>query len=144
MIQQSEEEKSASDHLRHNQPHEPFTFDQVKMLWRSYAFKLKEEGLETFYNALIKREPIVQDEVIFTILVDNQVQVTYIENRLPEMVDLFRRELKNYSIDIKLEMADQKEEDKKPQTGKEKFAVLARKNPNLHTLKNTFNLDIEF
>jgi hypothetical protein len=29
-------------------------------------------------------------------------------------------------------------------TGKDKFTALARKNPNLHTLKNTFNLDIEF
>ena len=36
------------------------------------------------------------------------------------------------------------EEEVKYLTGKDKFAKLARKNPNLHTLKNTFNLDIEY
>jgi hypothetical protein len=29
-------------------------------------------------------------------------------------------------------------------TGKDKFAAMARKNTNLHKLKNLFNLDIEF
>ena len=36
------------------------------------------------------------------------------------------------------------EEDVKFLTGKDKFAALARKNPNLHTLKNRFNLDIDY
>jgi hypothetical protein len=36
------------------------------------------------------------------------------------------------------------EEEVKFLTGKDKFAALARKNPNLHTLKNRFNLDIDY
>jgi hypothetical protein len=55
-----------------------------------------------------------------------------------------RKELKNYSVDITLRLNDHPEDEVKFLTGKDKFAALARKNPNLHTLKNTFNLDIEF
>ena len=53
-------------------------------------------------------------------------------------------ELKNYSIDISFKLNDNPEHEVKFLTGKDKFAAMARKNPNLHTLKSTFNLDIEF
>jgi hypothetical protein len=55
-----------------------------------------------------------------------------------------RKALKNYALDIKIELTKNPEEEVKFLTGKDKFTALARKNPNLHTLKNTFNLDIEF
>jgi hypothetical protein len=59
-------------------------------------------------------------------------------------VDYLRKEVKNYLIRIELKLSENPEEEVKFLTGKDKFAALARKNPNLHTLKNLFNLDIEF
>jgi hypothetical protein len=56
----------------------------------------------------------------------------------------FRKELKNYNVQISLEINDKPEEETKYLTGKDKFQALARKNPNLHTLKNMFNLDVEY
>jgi hypothetical protein len=41
-------------------------------------------------------------------------------------------------------MSNEPEKEKKFLTGKDKFNALDRKNPNLHTLKNLFNLDIEY
>jgi hypothetical protein len=60
------------------------------------------------------------------------------------MIGYFRKELKNYSFEISFNLNENPEAELKFLTGKDKFAALARKNPNLHTLKNTFNLDIEF
>ena len=75
---------------------------------------------------------------------DNQIQIDYINPHLSEMVDYLRKEVKNYLIRIELKLSENPEEEVKFLTGKDKFAALARKNPNLHTLKNLFNLDIEF
>ena len=144
MMEKKEDDKSGSEQLHENLPRNPFTFDQVKRHWRSFAFEMKEQGKETFYNAMIKREPIQKEETHFVMDVDNQTQVDMITPHLLDLVGYFRKELKNYSIDISFKLNDNPEHEVKFLTGKDKFAAMARKNPNLHTLKSTFNLDIEF
>ncbi len=141
---EKKDEEAATHSLREDLPKESYSFDQIKMLWRRYAFQLKEKGLETFYNALIKRDPIDSGEHIYVLELDNQIQIDYINPHLSDMVDYLRKELKNYLIRIELKLSENPEEEVKFLTGKDKFAALARKNPNLHTLKNLFNLDIEF
>lgn len=144
MMEKKEDELSASERLPENLPYNSFSFDQVKMLWRRFAFEMKEKGMETFYNAMIKREPIQKSDTHFVMDVDNQIQVDYITPHLQDMIGYFRKELKNYSFEISFNLNENPEQEVKFLTGKDKFATLARKNPNLHTLKNTFNLDIEF
>lgn len=144
MMEKKEDELSASERLPENLPYNSFSFDQVKMLWRRFAFEMKERGMETFYNAMIKREPIQKGDTHFVMDVDNQIQVDYITPHLQDMIGYFRKELKNYAFEISFNLNENPEQEVKFLTGKDKFATLARKNPNLHTLKNTFNLDIEF
>lgn len=144
LMEKKEDDTSSFDRLPENLPHQPFTFDQVKMLWRRYAFEMKEKGMETFYNAMIKREPIQKEATHYVMDVDNQIQVDYINPHLQEMVAYFRKELKNHSFEISFTLNDNPETEDVYLTGNDKFKALARKNPNLHTLKNTFNLDIEF
>ncbi len=127
-----------------NLPRELYTYDDLKMTWRKFAFEMKTEGKETFYNALIRREPKILSENEYLLEVDNQVQIDYIQGHLAEMLSYIRRDLKNFEVNVKVEITTNPEQEVKFQTGKDKFAALARKNPNLHTLKNTFNLDIEY
>ncbi|OFZ65771.1 MAG: hypothetical protein A3D92_01190 [Bacteroidetes bacterium RIFCSPHIGHO2_02_FULL_44_7] len=127
-----------------NLPRELYTYDDLKMSWRKFAFTMKTDGKETFYNALIRREPKLLAENEYLLEVDNQVQVDYIQAQFTDMHDFIRKDLRNYDISFKLEVTSNPEQEIKFQTGKDKFAALARKNPNLHTLKNTFNLDIEY
>jgi len=141
---EKKEEEAATHSLREDLPKESYSFDQIKMLWRRYACVLKERGLETFYNALIKRDPIDSGEHVYLMELDNQIQIDYINPHLSEMVEYLRKEVRNYLIRIDLKLSENPEEEVKFLTGKDKFAALARKNPNLHTLKNLFNLDIEF
>ncbi|MFT5778350.1 MAG: hypothetical protein ACI837_001306 [Crocinitomicaceae bacterium] len=127
-----------------NMPMRAYAIDDFKMAWRRFAHILKDNGEKTFYNALIKRDPIQKPEDKFLLQVDNEVQVDTIRLQLSELLGYLRSELGNYNIDIDLEITNNPDEEVKFQTGKDKFAALARKNPNLHTLKKTFNLDIEF
>jgi hypothetical protein len=139
----SEQSSEETDMRPENLPYDIYSFDKVKMLWRRFAMVMKEQGMETFYNAMIKREPKEIENDLFHLLVDNQVQIDYITPHLQEMNSYFRKELRNYAFTIAVQLTDKPEEEIKYLTGKDKFAAMARRNPNLHTLKNMFNLDID-
>jgi hypothetical protein len=143
-MMEKEENEPIIERNTENLPREDFSFDKLKMLWRRFAFEMKERNLETFYNAMIKREPTIKDDVILKMEVDNQIQIDYITPHLQEMRAFFQKELRNYSVNIEIFLSEHPEEEVKYLSGKDKFAALARKNPNLHTLKNTFNLDIDY
>lgn len=140
-----EKEKSANQQVRQEDlPREGFHLDHVKMYWKQYAFQVKEDGMETFYNALIKRDPVLKGDETLELTVDNLVQQNYIQTHLLSFKEFMRKQLNNYYLDIVLVQSSADEEEVKFLTGKDKFAALARKNPNLHTLKNRFNLDIDY
>lgn len=127
-----------------NLPVNDYNIDDLKMAWRQFAFEMKEEGKETFYNALIKRDPLRKEDHHYILEVDNQVQIDYIRPIIADLLDFVRGKLKNYSVLIEVELTKNPDEEVKFMTGKDKFSAMARKNPNLHTLKNLFGLDIEF
>lgn len=124
-------------------PRNQFSADALLAASRKYAHVLKGLGKDTFYHALIKRDPQLEDETV-TLVVDNEVQIAYITPILFEYVDFLKEDLKNGFIEVKMRVSEGIEKDNKPVTGKDKYQAMARKNPNIHTLKNRFNLDIEF
>ena len=125
-------------------PKEKFSFDQVKMAWRRYAHEMKAQNRDTFYHAMLKRDPKIKDDVHFTMEVDNQVQIDYITPHVQELIGFLRQELKNYDITVDFLLTQDNESQVKFLTGKDRFASMAKKNPNLHSFKTVFNLDIEF
>lgn len=127
-----------------NMPRENYDMDDLKRAWRKFAFTAKEQGKSTLYNALMRREPTVVGEHEYHMEVDNASQVDHIRPDMTDLLESLRSELKNYDILVELKITENPDEEVKYKSGKEKFAALARKNPNLHILKNTFNLDIEF
>ena len=114
------------------------------MYWKQYAFQVKEDGMETFYNALIKRDPVLKGDETLELTVDNLVQQNYIQTHLLQFKEFMRKQLNNYYIDIVLVQAAPDEEEVKFLTGKDKFSERSRNHPDLHTLKNRFNLDIDY
>ncbi len=104
---------------------------------------LKEQGLGTFYNALIKRNPIKRSEENYVLQLDSDIQKDYISDHMDDFLSFLRKQLRNYYLIITLEVVIQHEEEKFL-TSKQKFELMARKNPNLHIFKNRFNLDLEY
>ena len=69
-----------------NRPKTPFSTDQLKMFWKKFAFKMKEDGNDTIYLAMVKREPKIIGEFHINHEVDNQVQIDYIQTHISDVV----------------------------------------------------------
>ena len=139
-----EKEKALKNQSSEALPEENYTPDRLTRVWRQYAFQVKDEGKETFYNALVKRDPLIEKNDILKLFVENQIQVDYITPLLNDLISFLRNSLKNHNINVLIELIENPAEDVKFLNGKDKFEVMAKKNPELNTLKNLFNLDIEF
>lgn len=124
-------------------PKETIEYDKLCLYWNQFAYQMKDQGMETFYNALVKRKPKVISNTLYGIVVDNPIQVDYIQAKLNDFIQFLRPILNNYELSIRVELSEEKEEEPKFLSGKEKFDFLASKNPNLHVLKSLFNLDID-
>ncbi len=127
-----------------NAPAEEFSIDQVNMFWRQFANRMKDEGKETFYNALVKRNPKQITNVLYQLEVDNNVQIEVIKTDFDRFMTFMRNSLKNFDFFVEVKVTDNQSEDIKHLNGKDKFAILARKFPYITTLKDTFNLDIDY
>ena len=138
------DEDSTRNESIENKPQTPFSSDELNMIWKKFAFKMKKEGNDTMYLAMIKRDPKIGGNFQLIHEVDNQVQIDYIQTHLSDLIDCLRESLKNWKISINFSISENQEESLKHKTGKDKFNALARKNPNLHTFQKTFNLDIEY
>jgi len=125
-------------------PREKVDIQKALVLWRQYAFQVKDQGMETFYNALVKRDPHFETNEKIKISLDNQIQIDVITPLLGKFITFLREKLKNHFIEIELEIRDNSDEEVKFLNGKDKFEALSEKNPKLITLKKLFNLDIEF
>lgn len=137
------EQENISSVIDENQPRELFSEDQLKIAWKQYSLILKEQGLGTFYNALIKRNPIKKSDEIYILQLDSDIQKDYITDHMDDFLQFLRKQLRNHYLSVSLEVILKQEEDKFL-TSKQKFDLMARKNPNLHIFKNRFNLDLEY
>ncbi|MBB78396.1 MAG: DNA polymerase III subunit gamma/tau [Crocinitomicaceae bacterium] len=144
MLQKNEEVNEEKKLLEENIPKNEYTLEELKIAWEKFAFKMKKQRKETIYNALIKRAPKKKSENEYILEVDNQIQIDYINPLFEELTSFIRSELNNYLITFKMEISQNQKIDIQFQTGKEKFMSLAKKNPNLHKLKERLNLEIEY
>lgn len=138
------EENTAVAANRDDLPYEMYTFDDIKMAWHSFAYEMKEQGKESIYSALKRRDPKMQKEHQFLFEVDHKVMVDIIQQVLPDFNNFVRKRVKNYHVEIQVDVTDNPDEEIIHLTGKDKFQRMARKNPSLHTFKSIFNLDIEY
>ena len=125
-------------------PKDPINYEQLCLFWNQFAYEMKDQGMETFYNALVKRKPKIISNEHYVIVVDNSIQIDYINHKLNDFIEFLRPKLNNFYLKISVEITNEKNDETKFLTGKEKFEYLASKNPHLHVLKSMFNLDIDF
>lgn len=124
-------------------PREPFQKDDLILHWKKMAHKFRAEEQEPVFLVMTKRDPVQLDDVTFLFETDNTIQAGRLESIMEELLGYLRSELKNYDLQIKIEVSTQNVEETKYLTGKDKFERFARLNTNLLDLKNRFNLDIE-
>ena len=121
-----------------------FTSEKLVLVWQKYAAKLKEAGKESLYVTLSRRHPEKIDNTLIGFIVDNKVQEQDIEKEKPVMMEYIRKELNNFHVQLNLAQTTDENNQQILYTSRDKFKKLAEKNPHLLTLKQRFNLDLEF
>ena len=116
-------------------------FSQLELenKWNKFADLRKTEGKMGLYTTLTKSKPFLKKDYLISFEIDSEVQKLNFErsqlllilDRTPnaKRVTLIYLLLKHLTLSV---------------NSRERFFQMAEKNPDLHNLKETFDLDIEF
>ena len=120
----------------------PFTQSGLIHFWDEYADNLKNESPH-LYSTLKNSRPELQDHWNISFTIDNKVQEDELNLRKTEMMEFLRSHLNNYKIQIQTTIVET-QKNLKPYTDKEKYELMAGKNPALRTLREELDLEIEY
>ena len=121
-----------------------FTEFLLQEKWLSFAENRKLEGKLGLHTTLTKSKPILNDDFSILFVIDSEVQRMELQLESQSLLDFLRSELNNGLIQLKLEVTAHDKPKLSQLTSKERFFQMAEKNPDLHLLKEEFNLDIEY
>lgn len=126
-----------------NTAKDAFTLDDLMPLWQTQAELAKKEGKKSYHASLTKNQPILKENFVIELIVNNRVQEETVHKEKPALLEFLKEKLNNYSIQINTIVVEQ-EKEVHLYTDKDKFTELLKKNPDLLYLKEKFNLDFEF
>jgi len=121
---------------------DPFTFEQLNALWIEFAGKLRIDKPHLF-SLMTTRTPELKNEREIHIQLDNKLLEEEFHSIRGELMSFLRSSLNNYKIDIQTQVIENHTA-LKPYTDKEKFEQMAAKNPEIQTLREQLDLDIEY
>ncbi|MBL4658459.1 MAG: DNA polymerase III subunit gamma/tau [Flavobacteriales bacterium] len=114
-------------------------FDEV---WGRYAEKVKDLGKHSLYSTMTKRKPVLGEDNIVALELDNSVQEAELNEEGAALHEFLRKELDNGSIHLVVNVIKTNEE-RKPYTSMEKFKRMAEENPSIEKFRKQLNLDID-
>lgn len=113
-----------------------FTESMFIEKWNNYLSTVESPNLKFTLSTVPEFSP----DYKFTLRIENTVQEENIKAIKPELVAFLRKELKNSSIEVISKIVETKGE-KMIYSDDEKYADMAKKNPDLVLLRHKFNLD---
>ncbi len=119
----------------------PINYNLLMQVWNAYALARKREGKNSLHATLTAKEPIIAGPSALTFAIVNEVQEKYMREEKPMLVGHLRREL----ADPLLELHVTKEviTNLRPRyTAKDRFNIMAEKNPALLKLREALDLDL--
>lgn len=136
-----EEDEEEADQLD-APPSEQFSREQFLSAWADLAESFQEES-QGLFLAMTKYEPEVNREGIVTVYIDNMVQDGLVSGKKQELHSHLRKELNNYSIQIRTSIRETTPR-QKAYLPKEKYEKLVEKNPEVEQLKKELDLDFDY
>lgn len=113
----------------------------LQKTWSDYAKERKREGKSSLHATLMANKPTITgpSSIAFTIV--NAVQENYLREEKPTLLGHLRRELGDPRLE--LEVVKQEVTDLRPRyTAKDRFQIMAEKNPALLQLRDALDLDL--
>ncbi len=135
-------EKTTHTQTFEKQDRLPLTYDNLYEFWGEFAKKRKIERDSVTEELIFNRDFKLEGQTIH-IALDNDLQKEALTAIRNELIQFLRERLQapNLAISFPVNQQDAK---KVAYTDKEKFAVMAEKNPHLLELQQLLGLDIEF
>lgn len=118
---------------------QPFTSDQLKIVWQEFAEKRKVYQAE--YHVLTQEIEVRENLVV--VHLHNPIQETLLATLKSDLLTFLREKLNNSSIQLTGELKTH-DEKKVLYTNRDKFDHLVEKNPALRDLKERLGLDTDF
>jgi len=123
-------------------PSVPFSQEQLNATWNEYVVTL-QTGFPHLYNSLIQFHPVLKDEYMVVISLENKLLETELLQKKTELLDFLRAKLDNHKINLST-IVEEHSRKHRPYTDKDKFSKMAGKNPALLNLKENLDLEIEY
>jgi DNA polymerase-3 subunit gamma/tau len=115
-------------------PTENFTNEQLQTAWTTFAARFEKSS--TMNVTLTTRQPSADGHKI-TYLIENAAQQVQLNEIMQDLLAFIRTELKNIHTSVDF-IINRSETERIPYTNKEKFEVMAKKNPAVLYLKQKF------
>lgn len=137
-----EREESAAE-AEPDGPMKPFTLQQLWDVWDAYSEMVRAKDMPSYHATLTKRRPVMREAGKVEFLVDNHVQLAYLNEDKPDLLEYLRSNLENRGIQLAGVIDEEEDDDFAPYDPKHKYAKMAEKNPALQKFRSAFDLDIE-
>jgi DNA polymerase-3 subunit gamma/tau len=133
---------SSEEDTARNETATPFTPAELALAWDDFAETLKNQ-YPHLYSTLKNSRPALLEDWNISFTIDNKVLEEELTSHKTEMMEFLRTRLNNFRIRLQTNIAEV-QKTRKPYTDREKFDLMAEKNPNLRKLRETLDLDIEY
>lgn len=122
-------------------PAKDFTQAELEQQWEVYlkSISLQQRG---FSYSLLKYKPELKENYIVEFKTDNKVLAAD-RNNIMQLQAFLKKELKNSKLSLKVIILE-KDESKKAYTDLEKYQKMIERNPNIKSLKEQLDLEIDF
>ena len=130
---------SVSENLTPEIQDEPFTEDELRIVWGNCANELTDKHLKSmmlYVNPELKENDTIEIQVL------NQEQIHYIQQNSGQINEYLFNHLKNSRIKLEIKIKEN-ETEPTPFTAQEKYAYMADKNPMLNKLVQELNLRLD-
>jgi DNA polymerase III subunit gamma/tau len=121
---------------------ESFSTDQLALAFDKYAETIRENSA-MLYSALTAHKPEIKEENRILIILDNLILQKEVNEEWNELLGFLKEELQNDLIQMEIEITSQPSENKRFMSDKDKLEAMVEKNPNLATLTDQLNLELD-
>ena len=127
--------------LTENADQHEFSQEKLEKVWIYYTESIAGQ-YPNFYSILSTRKPLLKENFFIELKLDNRAQEMTLKERRADLLDFLRAELRNQKIQMEtilVEVAGQS----KPYTPEDKYRAMVEKNPQLKTLRESLDLELE-
>lgn len=139
--QKPEEKKEVEEQVKVE--NEVFTEEALQEAWKAYLELRSSNGASDMELLVLNRTVGKSGQHNVKISLVSQLEVSILERMEQDLVQYFRRELKNTFILLEKEVKEQ-ETTRKLYTSKDKYEYMVRQNPALKEMKERLGLDFEY